>query len=441
MLYGLGLERGRPCSWPWRLLTPSTGFILDSLERFGLADEEKRAVKSKAIATEMLALVILFFTLQSVTALRLALATGALVAMVLVLPILFRFFAREDRAVRAEVGVRLPLDDGGPRRVRRQGSLGVYYLVGAFLVGVLARRFRETVALDGLGAHAAREWRCSPRSSLRSTSSPQARRFVCADFSLAGLGLGVLFLVVAVPVAATSVVLHAVVRSASRWPQSLRVAVPMVPTLVFTLVLWSASCESCTRSPGYVLGGLIVYTLLNTLVPGLVLRDAAPVFDAPSFRVEPVSPGGGSWARPASGDEGRSTSPGGRPLATSRAKNERTKHQDGDDLESADPHVERESELRSQWKRGFRDARCEPRIPLCARDLEKDVAEREASRHGVQKHDDSHAEERAPQEEDESCILEPSARFVVVDRRTADTERDDGLPWGEDLPEAPLDSL
>ena len=58
------LVLGWALSLPWRptllvalaLLTPSTGFILDSLARWGLSDNERFWVRSKAIATELVAL-------------------------------------------------------------------------------------------------------------------------------------------------------------------------------------------------------------------------------------------------------------------------------------------------------------------------------------------------------------------------------------------------
>ena len=50
-------------------------------------------MRSKTIATEIVALLVLFFVLQSSSALRFAGGTTALVAMVLVLPALFRGFA------------------------------------------------------------------------------------------------------------------------------------------------------------------------------------------------------------------------------------------------------------------------------------------------------------------------------------------------------------
>ena len=49
------------------LITPSTGFILDSIKQFGLDEREQFWVRSKAIATELVALVVLFIALQSVS--------------------------------------------------------------------------------------------------------------------------------------------------------------------------------------------------------------------------------------------------------------------------------------------------------------------------------------------------------------------------------------
>jgi hypothetical protein len=66
------------------------------------------------------------------------------------------------------------------------------------------------------------------------------------------------------------------------WSQSVRVAVPMVPTLIFTLVLCGILRETYAI-PSYIIGGLVVYTVLNTLVPGLVLGTPALVFDAPEL--------------------------------------------------------------------------------------------------------------------------------------------------------------
>src|SRR5206468_7640944 len=69
------------------LLTPSTGFILESLARLGLDEQERFWVTSKAIGGEMLALVVLFVVLQSGSLQTLAFSAAALVALLLLLPL------------------------------------------------------------------------------------------------------------------------------------------------------------------------------------------------------------------------------------------------------------------------------------------------------------------------------------------------------------------
>ena len=49
------------------LLTPSTGFILDTLARMGLSDDERYWVTVKAVGGELLALLVLFLVMQSVS--------------------------------------------------------------------------------------------------------------------------------------------------------------------------------------------------------------------------------------------------------------------------------------------------------------------------------------------------------------------------------------
>src|SRR5690606_30062719 len=124
------------------LLTPSAGFILDSLGSFGLTKDEKFWVRSKTISAEIVALLVLFFVLQSSSLSRFVMGTAALVLLVVVLPKTFELFARwiAPIAPRPEFAC-LVMMTIGAAFVTRQ--LGAYYLVGAFVVGIVAQRFRE----------------------------------------------------------------------------------------------------------------------------------------------------------------------------------------------------------------------------------------------------------------------------------------------------------
>jgi Kef-type K+ transport system membrane component KefB len=149
------------------LLTPSTGLILDSIDQIGPGPQETRWVELKAIATEMLALLVLFAVLQSTTPARLGISVAVLVVLAAMVPL----------------------------RV---------------LTVVLHRR----VALR------------------ESTSS------------------------------------------------GVRVAIAMLPTLVFGLVLAKILRDRFAVSPT-IFGGLILYTLVTTIFPVVVFRRALPDDDMP----------------------------------------------------------------------------------------------------------------------------------------------------------------
>ncbi len=74
------------------LFTPSTGIIFDSLYSAGLGAQHNFWIKSKAIAMELIALVALFFTVQSASAVGLGMSSLILVAMIVLLPFLFIAF-------------------------------------------------------------------------------------------------------------------------------------------------------------------------------------------------------------------------------------------------------------------------------------------------------------------------------------------------------------
>lgn len=262
------------------LLTPSTGFILDSLDVLGITIEERFWIRSKAIATEFLALGVMFVVLQSSSGMRLALSTGVLVAMVLGLPLVFRGFGTWIRpyAPKSEFSFVVILAAVCALSTKH---LGVYYLVGAFIVGMTAQRFRQrfkTVSAEKL-LHAV--------EALASLLVPfyffrAGATLRSGDFSLKSVLCGLLFLVVAVPLRVGSTAIHRRLRFRESFRKSLRVAAPMLPTLVFTLVIAGILRERFAV-PSYVFGGLIIYAILNTVVPTLIMRAAPPEFETPEL--------------------------------------------------------------------------------------------------------------------------------------------------------------
>lgn len=260
------------------LVTPSTGFILDSIRLFGFGVREARWVKIKAISTELLALAVLFVVTQSSTAPRLLFSSTVVLAMVILLPIVFRTFARAivPHAPGSEFAFLLMVAVSCAVITR---ELGVYYLVGAFVVGVAAQRFREhlpTIASrDMLKAVELFASFFIPFYFFHAGAQLERE-----DFAPTPLLVGLAMTAVVIPLRVAVVALHR--RLALKEPLRVgaRVGLALLPTLVFTLVLAEILHDEYAV-PVPVFGGLIVYTLLNTLVPGLMFRIPTPDLTRP----------------------------------------------------------------------------------------------------------------------------------------------------------------
>jgi len=262
------------------LLTPSTGFILDSLDGLGLGERERFWVRSKAIATELLALGVLFVTLQSTTVLKLAASAAGLAVMVALLPRVFRLFAtavapfapKSEFAFLVMVAIACAL-------VTRE--LGVYYLVGAFVVGMAAQRFREHLPTVGSERmlHAVEAFASFFAPFYFFHAGLELRR---EDFGGAALLSALLFLAVLLPGRILLVWLPRFGTLRETFREALRVSLPMLPTLVFTLVIVHILRERFAAPP-YVLGGLVLYALVTTVLPSILVRVPPPDFDSPAL--------------------------------------------------------------------------------------------------------------------------------------------------------------
>ncbi|MCJ0825782.1 cation:proton antiporter [Luteimonas sp. 50] len=259
------------------LLTPSTGFILDTLERLGLDPGERFWVTSKAIAGELLALAVLFVVLQADDPLQLGTASLAMLALLVGLPLLFLALGRwvMPQAPGSEFSLLVMV---GMVAAYVTFKLGVYYLVGAFIAGLTARLLRDRM----------------PR--LASHDNIQALRLFATFFvpfyffhagtqvsrdalSWEALATGVVLTAIVLPLRVGITWLQRRVLFRESHRSALRVSVALAPTLVFTLVL-AEILHARFAIPGALFGGLILYTTLNTLLPSLVLHQA--------FDIDPI---------------------------------------------------------------------------------------------------------------------------------------------------------
>lgn len=266
------------------VLTPSTGFILDSLASFGLTAPQRFWVTTKAVASELVALAVLFVTVQSGSAQGLCLSALAMVAMIAVLPTVFRaFFVRVlPHAPRSEFAFLLIVALVCAYATRR---LGVYYLVGAFVVGVTAVRLRRQ--LPALGSE-----RVLIAVELFASFFIPMYFFKAGlhlhreYFTLEALGIGTLLVLAVVPTRVAAVAVMRRIALDEPPKASARVGLSLVPTLVFTIVL-ADIMQQRYQLPDRLYGALLIFTLTNTTLPGLVLRSPPPEFDTPEVPREP----------------------------------------------------------------------------------------------------------------------------------------------------------
>jgi len=178
-------------------------------------------------------------------------------------------------------------------------KLGVYYLVGAFIAGLVARmlRLRMPKLASDDNMHALRLF---------------ATFFVPFYFFHAGtlisrdaltweaFAYGVGITAVVLPLRVGMIWLQRRLMFREERGKSLKVAVALAPTLVFTLVLANILHSRFDLS-GVLFGALILYTTLNTLLPSLLLRapfDVDLLDDRPRAHPEDRMRAEGAAAKP-----------------------------------------------------------------------------------------------------------------------------------------------
>jgi len=275
------------------LLTSSTGFIIDSLDRFGLAAEERFWVTNNAISGELLALAIMFVVLKATDPAGLALASLALGATLVALPLAFLALGRWIVPFASGSAFSLLVMVGFAAAFVTD-RLGVEYLLGAFLAGLVARLMERRV--PALASHDnLRAVKLFSSFFLPFYFFARGAGVPSDALSFEALGIGVALTVTLVPLRAIAIWAKRRMLKLGDTRNSLRVAAALTPTLIFTLVL-----ASILRGRGAIsdalFGGLLLYAALNTMLPSFVLRapfDVAPSPLQPMESAPSSKPGGG----------------------------------------------------------------------------------------------------------------------------------------------------
>ena len=253
------------------IMSPSTGFILNSLNGFDYTAQQKHWIRSKAISAELVAIVMMFFVLQTESVASFAISTSSIIAMILILPLLFKFFIKKIApfARDSEVNflVLIALLCGVITT-----KLGTYYLVGAFIVGMTAGRFRHFIAQE-------------KSHNFLVAISFFFTFFVPFYFYKAGMSFpiemlntkgaiyGAAFLAIFLPLRIISMKASIWFFLKEQWQDNIEITFSLLPTLIFGLVM-AMILQDRFNIPPELITGLLIYTVGSSIIPSIFLKKA-----------------------------------------------------------------------------------------------------------------------------------------------------------------------
>ncbi|WP_260706329.1 cation:proton antiporter [Edaphobacter flagellatus] len=255
------------------LFTPSTGFILDTLPHSGLDESEQKQVSMNAISGELVALMVLFVVSQAGSMKTLAISSGILVLLIVLTPILFLALGKYvvPHAPGSEFSLLIMV--AILCAVVSQG-LGVHFLVGAFVAGMVARLLQDRMATlaSETNLHAVRLFSSFfvPFYFFKEGTEVPAGALVWRAV-LYGLALSA----VVIPIRVGKDWLESLVFARKKGKTGVRVAVALVPTLVFALVIAGMLHEQF-HIRDELFGGLLIYAAISTILPSYVLPWLVP---------------------------------------------------------------------------------------------------------------------------------------------------------------------
>ena len=267
-------------SYQWSFLmslgifTPSAGFIINSLHSFNISADREYWIKSKAISKEIISIILLFFALQVNEPRAMGVSLAFFAVLYLLLPLIFKFFFRfiSPYAPNTEVPflVALSLISGVISK-----ELGAYYLVGAFMVGLIGSRFKSEIFKD-------------KEESIFMSLSSFFNVFLPFYFFYSGLKINVLeielnaflmglaFVVIFIPLRLFVIYLSVNTLDGENKIGKRKISLSLMPTLIFGLVI-AGILKDKNAISDTLFYALIIYTLLSSLVPAFMVPKSYDV--------------------------------------------------------------------------------------------------------------------------------------------------------------------
>jgi len=209
-----------------------------------------------------------------------------IILMILILPFLLKKLAvsLEKLAPGSEFGFILILAIVSSLITKK---LGAYYIVGAFLVGMVTGQFKRrspSVQTEQM------------LQTLRSFSAffmpfyffNSGLKMPSEIFTVDSLNIALVLLAITFPVKIGSVLFLRRISFKEEWKDSLAIAISLTPTLIFGLVL-AEILRTKMGLPTTLYVGLVIYSLLTTILSQLILKFI-PVKKELGFYAEDAGP-------------------------------------------------------------------------------------------------------------------------------------------------------
>lgn len=251
------------------IFTPSAGFIMSSLHSFDIDEDQEYWVRSKAISKEIFAVALLFLALQGNDVKALVISLAFFISLFVLLPFLFRLFFKyiSPYAPNSEIPflVTLSLISGVVSK-----ELGAYYLVGAFIVGLIGSRFKKDIFKEG------EETLFRALSGFFSVFLPfyffyAGLNLSIEKFTIESFGIGLVMCVLFIPLRMLVINYSLKELKVKVIGNMYKISLTLVPTLIFGLVISNILFEKNVVDEKIVFG-LIWYTLLTSLLPAIFFQ-------------------------------------------------------------------------------------------------------------------------------------------------------------------------
>ncbi|MCT4641007.1 MAG: cation:proton antiporter [Bacteriovoracaceae bacterium] len=250
------------------IFTPSAGFILNSLDNIDVEnDKTEYWIKSKAITKEIIGIIIFFIVMQSQSLSLFFSSSIYVILLALFVPFMYKiyisFIMPYAKDSQVPFLIMLALVCGVLSK-----SFGAYYLTGAFITGLGGVFFLNDLAVDG------------HESFFKSLGSIVAL-FLPFYFLIAGSSINIglfsyqsvlvafVLALVFVPVRMKMLSLGFKLFDIADEKNKKQIAVALLPTLVFGLIICQTLLERDNIKP-FIVYALLTYTFITTLTPSFI---------------------------------------------------------------------------------------------------------------------------------------------------------------------------